>query len=52
LYCLQHQLSAYFFAGDVAAKSELAALHAKIHAGGDDVVAAAIAGTSRQRISP
>ena len=32
------------FAGDIAAKNELAALHAKIHAGGDDVVAAAMNG--------
>jgi hypothetical protein len=32
------------FAGDVAAKNELAALHAKIHAGGADVIGAAMDG--------
>jgi hypothetical protein len=32
------------FAGDVTAKNELAALHAKIHAGGEDVIDAAMNG--------
>jgi hypothetical protein len=44
------------FAGDIAAKKELDALHAKIHAGGDDVVVEAMTGklpegaTSDQRL--